>query len=108
MAGMNLGMSERNDTMAAHRSVVAVRKFEFGPKENKIKRGRHSSMRREGTDPTPADGRAGVIAAATHALSPFVESEAGVGTAFYAAKSTLHGQRKRRVRNAGGECSSTE
>ena len=45
MAGMNLGMSERNDTMAAHRSVVAVRNSNFA--ENKSNRGRHASMRRE-------------------------------------------------------------
>jgi hypothetical protein len=36
MAGTNLGMSERNDTMAAHRSVVAVRNSNWA--ENKINR----------------------------------------------------------------------
>ena len=45
MAGMNLGMSERNDTMEAHRSVVAVRNSNWA--ENKINRGRHAYMRRE-------------------------------------------------------------
>jgi hypothetical protein len=52
-------------------------------------------------------GAAGVIAAATHAPSPFVAPEAVVSTAVYAAKAMLHGQRKRRVGNAGRECSLT-
>jgi hypothetical protein len=40
MAGMNLGMSERNDTMAAHRSVVAVRNSNWA--EDKSNRGGHA------------------------------------------------------------------
>jgi len=48
-----------------------------------------------------------VIAAATHAPSPFVALEAVVGMAVYTAKAMLHGQGKRRAGNAGGECSLT-
>jgi hypothetical protein len=43
----------------------------------------------EGTDPPAA---AGVIAAATHAPSPFVAREAVVGMAVYTAKAMLHGK----------------
>jgi hypothetical protein len=78
MAGMNLGMSERNDTMAAHRSVVATRNSNWT--ENKSNEGRHvfHSSRKEVTR-RPLTGAAGVIAAATHTLSPFVSPKAVVG-----------------------------
>jgi hypothetical protein len=55
----------------------------------------------------PLTGAAGVIAAATHAPSPFVAPEAVVDMAVYTAKAMLPGKGKRRVGNAGGEGSLT-
>jgi hypothetical protein len=90
MAGMNLGMSERNDTMAAHRSVVAGRNSNWA--EDKNNRGRHDfhASRTELTR-RPLTGAAGVIAAATHTLLPF-SPKAVVGMAIYTAKAKLHGE----------------
>jgi hypothetical protein len=107
MAGMNLGMSERNDTMAAHRSVVAIRNSNWA--ENKSNHGRHAfhASRKELTR-RPLTGTAGVIAAATH--TPLAVRLAGGG----GRDGDLHRQgdtswqAKRQVGNAGGECSPTE
>jgi hypothetical protein len=92
MAGMNLGMSERNDTMAAHRSVVAIRNSNWGRKQDQSWMPCFHASRKELTR-LALTGAAGVIVAATHAPSPFVAPEAVVGTAVYAAKAMLHGQR---------------
>jgi hypothetical protein len=106
MAGMNLGMSERNDTMAGTQKCRSSSKFELGRKQYQSWTPCFHASRKELTR-LPLTGAGGVIAAATHAPSPFVAPEAGVSTAVYAAEAMLHGQRKRRVRNAGGEGSLT-
>src|SRR3984957_2507595 len=58
----------------------------------------------KGTDPPPLADAAGSLPRPTP-LSPFVSPEAVVGMAAYATKAMLHGQWKRRVGNASGECS---
>jgi hypothetical protein len=64
MAGMNLGMSERNDTIAAHRSVVAFSRFELGQKQDHWWTPCFHALRKELIRPAVV----AVIVAATHAL----------------------------------------
>jgi hypothetical protein len=103
MAGMNLGMSERNDTMAAHRSVVAVRNSNWAETRSIV-----DAMLpcvAKGTDPPPADRRGGRDRRRDPCPLAVRPAGAVVGMAAYATKAMLHGQWKRRVGNASGECS---
>jgi hypothetical protein len=90
MAVMNLGMSERNEhngSTQRRRSSFEVR---IGPKTRAILDATLPCVAK-GTDP-PLTGVAGVIAAATQTLSPFISPKAVVGAAIYTAKAMVDGK----------------
>jgi hypothetical protein len=99
MAGMNLGMSERNDTMGGTQKCRSRSKLELGRKQNRSWTPCFHASRKE-LSRLPLTGAARVIAAATHAPSPFAAPEAVADMAVYTAKAMLPGQG---MGNAGGE-----
>jgi hypothetical protein len=100
---MNLEMGERNDTVAAHRSVVPVRNSNWA--EDKSNRGRHAfHASRKELNRHPLTGEAGVIAAATH--RPLAGGGGRHGDLHRQGDASWQG--KRQMGKAGRECSLTE